>query len=50
MLIIWMMLGISIPIFGVMLWGWWHNRQVDKYEEWLKQQEQQQEQGSVHSA
>jgi hypothetical protein len=34
------MLGISIPLFGVMLWGWWHNRQVDKYEEWQKQQAQ----------
>ena len=44
MWIIWAMLIVSIPIMGVMLWGWWHNRQVDKYEEWKKQQE------SVHSA
>jgi high-affinity Fe2+/Pb2+ permease len=42
------MLIVSIPLFGLMLWGWWHNRQVDKYEEWKKQQEQ--EQGSVPSA
>jgi len=34
------MLIVSIPLFGLMLWGWWHNRQVDKYEEWQKQQEQ----------
>jgi hypothetical protein len=33
------MLGISVPLFGLMLWGWWHNRQVDKYEEWKKQQD-----------
>jgi len=40
MWVIWSMLGISVPLFGVILWGWWHNRQVDKYEEWKKQQEQ----------
>jgi hypothetical protein len=34
------MLIVSIPLFGVMLWGWWHNRQADKYQEWLKQQKQ----------
>ena len=46
MWIIWAMLAISIPLMGVMLWGWWHNRQVDKYEEWQKQQEQ----GTIHSS
>jgi hypothetical protein len=40
-----MMLGISIPILGVMLWGWWHNRQVDKYEEWKKRNNQLHPQG-----
>jgi len=39
MWILWSMLGISIPIFGAILWGWWHNRQVDKYEEWKKKQD-----------
>jgi hypothetical protein len=33
------MIGISIPLLIVAFYGWWHNRQVDKYEEWKKQQE-----------
>jgi nitrogen fixation-related uncharacterized protein len=45
MYIIWMMLGVTIPLFGVMLWGWWHNRQVDKYEEWKKHNDQLHPQG-----
>jgi hypothetical protein len=32
------MLIVSVPLFGLMLWAWLHNRQVDKYEEWKKQQ------------
>ena len=46
MLIIWAMLIAFVPLMGVILWGWWHNRQVDKYEEWKKQQEQ----GTAYSA
>jgi len=38
MLIIWMMLIAFVPLMGLILWASWHNRQVDKYEEWLKQQ------------
>jgi hypothetical protein len=34
------MLIAAIPLLLLMLWGWWHNRQVDKYEEWQKQQAQ----------
>jgi hypothetical protein len=34
------MLIAFVPLMGVILYGWWHNRQVDKYEEWLKEQKQ----------
>jgi len=47
MWIIWAMLIAFVPLMGLILWASWHNRQVDKYEEWLKQQKQ--EQGSVPS-
>jgi hypothetical protein len=38
MWIIWSILGISIPVLIAGLYGWWNNRQVDKYNEWLEQQ------------
>jgi len=45
MWIIWAMLIVFVPIMGLILWGWWHNRQVDKYEEWLKHNNQPHPQG-----
>jgi uncharacterized membrane protein YbaN (DUF454 family) len=33
------MLIAAVPLLGLMLWAWLHNRQADKYQEWLKQQE-----------
>lgn len=43
MFIIWAMLIMGIPLMGIILWSWWHNRQVDKYNEWLKEQGNEQE-------
>jgi hypothetical protein len=34
-----LMLGVGLPTIGIGLYGWWHNNQVDKYNEWKKQQE-----------
>jgi uncharacterized membrane protein YedE/YeeE len=45
MWIIWSILGVSLPIFAVCLYGWWNNRQVDKDNEWKKQQEEQEKRG-----
>jgi len=28
---------VAIPLGGLAFWGWWHNRQVDKYNEWVKE-------------
>jgi len=36
MFVIWGPLIVVLPVMGLMLWGWWHNRQVDKYNEWVK--------------
>jgi high-affinity Fe2+/Pb2+ permease len=40
MFIIWAMLIAFVPLMGLILYGWWHNRQVDKYEEWQKNNKQ----------
>jgi len=37
MWMIWAIAGVGLPIMGVMMYGWWHNRQVDKYNEWVKE-------------
>jgi len=34
---IWIIAGVALPIMGIMLYGWRHNRQVDKYNEWVKE-------------
>ena len=45
MWIIWAMLIAFVPLMGLVLYGWWHNRQVDKYEEWQKHNNQLHPQG-----
>jgi len=37
MWMIWAMAGVGLSVMGVMIYGWWHNRQVDKYNEWIKE-------------
>jgi hypothetical protein len=34
------MLIVGIPLLGLAIYAEWNNRQVDKYNEWKKQQEQ----------
>jgi hypothetical protein len=36
---IWLMVGVGLPLIIWGLWAVWHNNQVDKYNEWKKQQE-----------
>jgi len=37
MWMIWGMLIVGLPVMALGLYGWWHNRQVDKYNEWVKE-------------
>jgi hypothetical protein len=39
MWMIWAMLGVGLPVLAVGLYGWWHNKKVDEYNEWEKQQD-----------
>ena len=41
MWLIWGMLIVGVPLLAMALWAEWNNRQVDKYSEWKKQQEEQ---------
>jgi len=37
MWIIWLMAAVWLSVMGVIVYGWLHNRQVDKYNEWVKE-------------
>jgi len=37
MWMIWSILIVAIPLGGLAFYGWWHNRQVDKYNQWVKE-------------
>jgi len=37
MFVIWGPLVMGISLMGLAVYGWWHNRQVDKYNEWIKE-------------
>jgi len=43
MWIIWYVLFVWLSIMGVVFYGWWHNRQVDKYNEWVKEHGEEEE-------
>nr|AGS52924.1 hypothetical protein [uncultured bacterium contig00019] len=45
MWMIWLILIVTVPLLGLAAYGEWRNRQVDKYNEWKKQQEEQEKSG-----
>jgi len=41
MWMIWAILMVSLPVLALSLYGWWNERQNEKYNEWKKHQEEQ---------
>jgi len=37
MWMIWAMLGVGLPVLALSLYGWWNERQADKYNKWVKE-------------
>jgi len=47
MWMIWAIIIVPLPLVGLVLHEWWHNRQVEKYEEWEKEQAEQEKEAAA---